>query len=447
VTVDQLSLDGGDTAWVLVSAALVFLMTPGVGFFYGGMVRAHNVLGTITQSFAAAAVVTVVWVAFGYSLAFDDGGPLIGGFGLAGLGDPGQPVPGFPDLRIPPYAFALFQLMFAIITPALIAGAAAERWRFGSFLFFCLAWSLLVYAPVAHWVFSPFGWSAQMGALDFAGGTVVHANAGAAALVCAMRLGRRTGWPAENHRPHSLPLVLLGTVMLWLGWFGFNGGSALAADGIAATAFVNTQAAAAAGLLAWAAVERLRFGKATTLGAASGALAGLVAITPAAGYVTPLGALAIGVLAGAICQLAVGLKSLFRLDDSADVVAIHLGGGVLGSLCVGLFASEAVNSHAADGLFHGGGYGLLATQTVTATAVTAYSMVMTLIVLAVADRLVGNRLSQRQELAGLDLSQHGETGWSLGVGTDRGAAMDWPADGYGPADRTASGNRHRQVGH
>ena len=287
MVIAQAGLDSGSTAWLLMCAALVMVMTPGVAFFYGGMVRPTNVLATLMQSFAILGLVTVLWVAVGFSLAFGGANGFVGGLDFAGLTDIDKAIPGISEPGVPTVAFVVFQLMFAIITPALITGAGAERWRFGAMIFFVAAWSLLVYAPVAHWLFSPTGWAAELGALDFAGGAVVHANAGAAALVVAARLGRRTGWPDPRLRPHNLPMVFTGAALLWFGWFGFNGGSALAADGIASIAVLNTQVAAAAALLAWALAERLRFGKATTLGAASGAVAGLVAVTPAAGYVSP----------------------------------------------------------------------------------------------------------------------------------------------------------------
>ena len=410
---DQAGLSVGTTGWLLVGAALVLIMTPGVGFFYGGMVRAGNVLGTIMQSFVTIGIVSVLWVAVGFSLAFGAGNPIVGGLSLVGLSNPDTQIPGVDLSGAPPMAYVVFQMMFAVITPALVTGAAGERWRFGAFVFFVTAWSLIVYAPVAHWLFSPTGWASHLGAFDFAGGAVVHANAGAAALVVAARLGRRRGWPDPQMRPHNLPLVLMGAALLWFGWFGFNGGSALTPNRVAAAAVINTQVAAGAALLCWALVERFRFGKSTTLGAASGAIAGLVAITPAAGYVTPLGAIAIGSMAGVVCQLAVGLKAIFRLDDSLDVAAVHLGGGVVGSLAVGLFATSSINPHVSDGLFYGGGYHLLGAQAVAVGAVIVYSMIMTLVIMALGNRLLGNRVTARQETVGLDLSQHGESAYGF----------------------------------
>jgi Amt family ammonium transporter len=397
-------------------AALVMLMTPGVGFFYGGMVRANNVLGTIMQSFVTIGIVSVLWILIGFSLAFDRGHPALGGFAFAGLPDVTAPAPGIDLHGAPLLAFVIFQLMFAVITPALVTGSGGERWRFSGFVFFVAAWSLLVYVPVAHWLFSPYGWAARLGAHDFAGGAVVHANAGAAAIIVAARLGRRRGWPDPGMRPHNLPLMLVGAALLWFGWFGFNGGSALNADGVAALAIANTQIAAAAALLSWAAIEQVRFGKPTSLGAASGAVAGLVAITPAAGYVTPLGALGLGALAGVACQLALGLSSVFRLDDSLDVAAVHLGGGIIGTLAVGLLASHTVNPAIPDGLLYGGGYRLLGAQAAAVAAVVAYSMVMTWMVMVLGNRLIGSRLSARDESIGLDLTQHGEIAYGLPPG-------------------------------
>nr|WP_275941425.1 ammonium transporter [Planosporangium mesophilum] len=408
----------------MTCTALVLVMIPGVAFFYGGLVRQKNVLGMIMQSFAAMGVVSLLWVAVGFSVAFGSG-RWLGGFGLAGLAEPwitspAGRLPGFPHLDVPVLAFVAFQMMVAIVTPVLATGATAERWRFGAYVVFVALWTVLGYAPVAHWVFAPNGWAHRLGVLDFAGGTVVHANAGAAALAMAWVLGRRRGWPQEQQRPHNLPLVMIGTALLWFGWFGLTGGSALAANGVAATAVVNTQVAAAAALLAWVGIERLRFGKGTTLGAASGAIAGLVAVTPAAGYVTPLGAIAIGLLGGTICQLAVGLKSWFNLDDSLDVVAVHLGGGVVGTLAVGLFATTMVNPDGGDGLFYGGGYRLMGAQFVTLCAVVAYSLVLTGLLGSLTNRLLGNRVGPREEAVGLDLSQHGESAYE--ITSERGQA-------------------------
>jgi Amt family ammonium transporter len=316
------TVDTGATAWVLASSALVLLMTPGLAFFYGGMVRAKNVLGILLQHFATIALVSLVWVVIGFSLAFGGGNGFVGDLQFFGLQHLDAAIPGFTGDHaqvIPPVVFVVFQMMFAVVTPALITGATAERWRFVAFAWFTVLWSLIVYAPIAHWVFSPEGWAARTGALDFAGGTVVHINAGASALAMAIVLGRRHGWPGAAPRPHNLPFVMLGAGLLWFGWFGFNAGSALNAGNLAGFAFLNTNTAAAAALLAWIGVEKIRYGKVTSLGAASGAVAGLVAVTPCAGYVSPLGALAVGLVAGAVCALAVSLKTrLARCRPGGD---------------------------------------------------------------------------------------------------------------------------------
>jgi ammonium transporter, Amt family len=403
-------IDSGSTAWLFAAAALVLMMTPGVVFFYGGMVRRKNVLGVVMQGFVAMAVVSVLWVVVGFSLAFAGTGRFIGDLRYAGLpAHLDNPLtPGVPLL-----AFAFFQMMFAVVTPVLITGAGVERWRFGAFAVFVGIWSLAVYAPVAHWVFDRRGWAAEWGVLDFAGGTVVHINAGAAALAVAIVLGRRRGWPDQGDRPHNLPLVMLGLALLWFGWLGFNGGSAYGADELAATALINTQVGAAAGVLGWIGAERLRYGKPTTLGAASGAVSGLVAITPAAGYVSPLAGIGIGLLAGVLCHLAVGLKRWFNVDDSLDVAAVHLGGALVGCLCVGLFASRSVNPAGANGLFFAGGYRLLGVQAGTAGVVVAYSFVATLIIASVMNRFVAMRVPNRQETVGLDLALHGENAYDL----------------------------------
>ncbi|MGH3647689.1 MAG: ammonium transporter, partial [Micromonosporaceae bacterium] len=398
-----------------MSTALVLLMLPGVGFFYGGMVRAKHVLGMLMQNFTALAVVSVLWVLVGFSLAFGPGSRYLGGLRFVGLENLG-PIPGFAELSVPPMAYAAFQMMFAVVTVALITGATADRWRFGSFITFTVLWTLLVYVPVARWVFSPEGWAAQLGALDFAGGIVVHTNTGAAAVAMALVLGRRRGWPEVSMRPHNMPLVMLGAGLLWVGWLGLNGGSALAADGLASVAVVNTVVAGAAAVLSWIATERVRYGKPTSLGAASGAIAGLVAVTPCAGYVSPLGAIAVGAFAGVVCALLVGVKTWIGLDDSLDVAAVHLGGGVVGSLCVGLFASTAINPAGADGLFYGGGYGQLGVQGLTVLVVALYSFTMTFVIGAFLDRLIGNRVSSRAEAIGVDLTQHGEAAYQLEPG-------------------------------
>jgi Amt family ammonium transporter len=405
-------IDTGDTAWVLISSALVLFMTPGLALFYGGMVRSKNVLAMLMQNFFAMGIVTVFWVLFGYSLAFGDLGNAgwIGNFDFIGLKDVANTATG----TIPTMAFVAFQLTFAVITPALITGAIADRMRWAAWVGFIALWSVLVYSPVAHWVFAG-GWLADRGALDFAGGTVVHVNAGAAALALTILLGKRRGWPGEPMPPHSLPLTLLGTGILWFGWFGFNAGSALAANGVAAQAFMNTFVAAAAGMLGWLIVERMKSGHATTLGAASGAVAGLVAITPCAGFVGGVAPVIIGLVTGAVCFLAIQLKFKFGYDDSLDVVAVHLVGGILGSLMVGLFADDAVNELATDGLFLGGGASLLTEQFIAVAATFVFSFVVSYVIGIALKALLpkGIRVTEDEEHTGLDLTQHSETGYSL----------------------------------
>ncbi|MEJ2868550.1 ammonium transporter [Actinomycetospora sp. OC33-EN08] len=414
-------LNAGSTTWVLVSAALVMLMTPGLAFFYGGMVRSRSVLNMLMMNFMCLAIVPVLWCLYGFSLAFgnDLGGGLLGGLEFAGLGGlPTEPIGTEPDF-IPILAFAMFQLMFAIITPALISGAVPERTKFWSWGLFVVLWSTIVYFPVAHWVFAfdgttaeTGGWIANtLGALDFAGGTAVHINAGAAGLALAIVLGKRRGWPRDPGRPHSLPFVLLGASLLWFGWYGFNAGSALGANQNAAIAFTTTTLATAAAVIGWLVVEQFRDGKPTTLGAASGAVAGLVAITPAAAFVNPLGGLAIGVIAGAVCALCVGLKFRFGFDDSLDVVAVHLVGGLIGTILIGLFGTTSLNEASADGLFYGGGFGQLGIQVVAALAVLVYSFVVTAIIALAIKATIGFRVSDEDESSGIDESQHAESSY------------------------------------
>ncbi|WP_199439115.1 ammonium transporter [Umezawaea beigongshangensis] len=420
-------MDTGDTAWVLASAALVLLMTPGLAFFYGGMVRSKGVLNMMMMSLGAMGVVGVLWVLVGYSTAFgaDVGGGLLGKpfefFGLAGLLDPESAFG-----TIPTTVFVSFQAMFAIITVALISGAIADRARFGPWLLFAGIWALVVYFPVAHWVFDfdgkdadgnvvdPGGWIANdLAAIDFAGGTAVHINAGAAALALALVLGKRAGWPKDRMKPHSLPLVVLGAGLLWFGWYGFNAGSALGANATAGVTFINTTVATCAAMLAWLLVERIRDGHATTLGAASGVVAGLVAITPACSSVTPLGAIAIGVVTGALCALAVSLKYRFGYDDSLDVVGVHLVGGLSGTLLIGFFASAEAPA-GVDGLFYGGGVDQLWRQAVGAVAVLAYSFVLSFAIGFAIKKTIGFRLGAEAESVGIDESEHAETAYDFG---------------------------------
>jgi ammonium transporter, Amt family len=409
-----MEIDTGDTAWLLMSSALVLLMTPGLAFFYGGMVRMKSVLNMIMMSFACIGVVSILWVAFGYSLTFTGTNPFIGTFEAAGLSGTIDAVSG----TTPELAFVAFQLMFAIITPALISGAIADRAKFGAWIVFAVVWSVLVYFPVARWVFyfndGDGGWIAdRLQALDFAGGTAVHINAGAAALALTFVLGRRRGWPKDPMRPHNLPLVLLGASLLWFGWFGFNAGSALGANGLAATAFINTQVATAAAAMAWIVVEKIRDGHSTTLGVASGAVAGLVAITPACAAVGPVGAIIVGVVAGVLCSLAVGLKFKFGYDDSLDVVGVHLVGGLVGTLLIGFLATATVTG-GVEGLFFGGGFTQLGKQAVAAGAVLAYSFIVTFIIGKVIDLVIGFRVSEEDEETGVDVTTHAETGYDFG---------------------------------
>jgi Amt family ammonium transporter len=385
------------------------------------MVRSKNVLGMLMMNFFSMGLVSVLWCLFVFSLAFgDDVGGLIGNLDFAGLKDLGDAeltLPGYTDdfaLTIPPLAFAAFQLMFAIITPALITGALADRMKFTAWVVFLGAWLVVVYAPIAHWVFSPNGWLFERGALDFAGGTVVHINAGIAALAAVLVLGKRRGWPGEAMPPHSLPLTLLGTGMLWFGWFGFNAGSALAANNLAAQALVNTHMAAAAAMIGWLLVERMKGGRATTLGAASGAVAGLVAVTPCAGFVSSLSALIIGLIAGVVCFLAIQLKFRFGYDDALDVVGVHLVGGLVGSLLLGLFADAGINALGADGLFAGGGASLLGKQILAVAATVGWSFVATFVLAKVIDATIGLRVGPEEEAEGLDVTQHAEAGYSYG---------------------------------
>ncbi len=411
-----MTFDSGATAWVLVSAALVLFMTPGLAFFYGGMVRSKNVLGMLMQNVFAMGLISILWATVGFSLAFGGTGKYTGNFDFMFLKDVAN-IPNFPGyvddfaLIIPPLAFVVYQMMFAVITPALITGATADRMKFSAYCILIGVWAVVVYPTVAHWVFSPNGWLFQEGALDFAGGAVVHINAGAAALAVVLVLGKRRGWPREAMPPHNLPFTILGTGILWFGWFGFNAGSALAANGLAAQALINTQLAAASGMIAWLIVEKLKTGHATTLGAASGAVAGLVAITPCAGFVGGMAPIAIGAITGVICYLSLTLKTRFGFDDSLDVIAVHLVGGLAGSLLLGLFADTAINGLGADGLFFGGGTGLLGKQALASGATFVFSFVVTYIVAKVLDATIGIRVSTEQELVGLDQSQHAESAY------------------------------------
>jgi ammonium transporter, Amt family len=407
-------IDKGDTAWMLTSAALVLLMTiPGLFLFYGGLVRGKNALGTIMQSFIIVALITIQWVLFGYSLSFGpDIGGLIGNLDWVGLKGVGAEPNADYAATIPHQAFMIYQMMFAIITPALITGAFAERAKFSTFIVFILLWATLIYNPLAHWVWGVKGWMREMGALDFAGGTVVHISSGISALVAALMFGRRVGYGKEHMPPHNLPFSVIGASLLWVGWFGFNAGSALAADGLATSAFVATHVATAAATLAWVFAEWMTRGKPTVLGAASGAVAGLVAITPGAGFVGPMSAILIGIGGGVCCYTACNLKSKFGYDDSLDVVGVHGVGGTWGALATGLFASKAINAAGNDGLFFGNP-GQLWTQFVAVAATWIFAAVGTLIILGILKAVMGLRVSEEEEQMGLDLSQHNEQGYAL----------------------------------
>ncbi len=417
-------INTGDTAWLLMSSALVLLMTPGLAFFYGGMVRAKSVLNMMMMSFIAIGIVSILWVLFGYSVAFGDtGNGFWGGFGQIGLGELiGQTASNGGYYPIPALVFAMFQLMFAIITVALISGAVADRTKFLGWGIFAAVWVSLVYFPVAHWVFDfgstelgeGAGWLANLGVLDFAGGTAVHINAGAAGLALAIVLGKRVGWPKTQMKPHSLPLVLLGSGLLYFGWFGFNAGSALGANQTAAIAFANTMLATAAGIIGWSLTEKVRDGHPTSLGAASGAVAGLVAITPACAFIVPYAAIGLGLVAGILCALAVGLKFRFRIDDSLDVVGVHLVGGLVGSLALGFIATTKSGYSTVDGLFYGGGFDLLGKQAIGSFSVLAYSFLITLVLGLAIKKTVGFRVSSDEEVAGVDLAEHAETAYELG---------------------------------
>ncbi len=433
---DQVVLNGGDTAWMLASTALVLLMTPGLAFFYGGMVRTKSVLNMMMMSMVTIGIVSVLWVIYGFELAFGHSAdsPWYGGIGLSGLGSQVDELTNNGGVYpIPVLVFAAFQLMFAIITPALISGAIADRAKFTSWAVFVAIWSTVVYFPVAHWVFAfgnkvgdvvtSTGYLAGKGVQDFAGGTAVHINAGAAGLALAIVLGKRIGWRKESMRPHSLPLVMLGAALLWFGWFGFNAGSSLAANGIAGLAFMNTQVATAGAVLGWLLVEKIRNGHATSLGAASGVVAGLVAITPACAFVAPWAAVVIGFIAGILCSLAVSIKYKLGFDDSLDVVGVHLVGGIWGSLAIGFFGTSVVNSVGLDGILYGGGTALLMKQLLGVVVVFAYSFIATLIIGYAIEKTIGFRVTREVEIEGIDLKEHAESAYELASSSRGGASL------------------------
>ncbi|MFF2859559.1 ammonium transporter [Streptomyces rubiginosohelvolus] len=438
---DAPELSAANTGFMLICSALVMLMTPGLAFFYGGMVRVKSTLNMLMMSFISLGIVTVLWVLYGFSLAFgSDVGSVIGWsseyVGLSGIGVTEL----WDGYTIPVYVFAAFQLMFAVLTPALISGALADRVKFTAWALFVVLWVTVVYFPVAHWVWGSGGWLFEMGVIDFAGGTAVHINAGAAALGVILVIGKRIGFKKDPMRPHSLPLVMLGAALLWFGWFGFNAGSWLGNDdGVGAVMFLNTQVATAAAVLGWLVYEKLRHGSFTTLGAASGAVAGLVAITPAGGSVSPLGAIAIGVIAGVLCAMAVGLKYKFGYDDSLDVVGVHLVGGVIGSILVGFFATGGVQSDAA-GLFYGGGVDQLGKQVVGVVAVLAYSLVVSAVIALAIHKTIGMRVSEDDEVSGIDQVEHAETAYDFS-GTGGGSVSRTTA----PAPDTTAAPKAKKV--
>ncbi|WP_433349840.1 ammonium transporter [Microtetraspora malaysiensis] len=424
-------IDTGTTAWMITATALVLLMTPGLAFFYGGMTRAKSVLNMMMMSFVSIITVSIAWVLYGYSLAFTSGGDGVVGkvvgsldaLGLQSIIDTATKAEG----GMPSMVFSAFQMTFAIITVALISGAVADRAKFGAWVLFSVVWATLVYFPVAHWVWGG-GWLAGLGIEDFAGGTVVHVNAGAAGLALALVLGKRAGWRKDPMRPHNLTLVLLGVGLLWFGWFGFNAGSELAVDGTAGLAFMNTQVAAAAAAGAWILVEKLRDGHSTTLGVASGAVAGLVAITPACGFVDPWAAVLLGAVAGAVCAYAVGLKYRLGFDDSLDVVGVHLVGGAIGAVALGFIARYPFADGQEKGLLYGGSLAQLGVQALGPVVVGLYSFAMAWIIGKIIDRTMGFRISQEEEVTGIDITTHAETGYDLGTIHASGvASLNGPA--------------------
>ncbi|WNM40626.1 ammonium transporter [Micromonospora halotolerans] len=428
-----MEIDTGNTAWLLVSTALVLLMTPGLALFYGGLNRSKGMLNMMMMSFSSIGLVSILWLFYGFTVAFGEGGKFIGDLGqylgtktFVGESDV------WGETGIPLYVFIAFQMMFAVITVALISGALSDRTKFAGWLVFAAGWATLVYFPVAHMVWGGGLIGGDIGALDFAGGTAVHINAGAAALALVLVLGKRVGWPRESAKPHNIPLVALGAGLLWFGWFGFNAGSELTADGVTALAFVNTQVATAAALLGWIVVEWVRDGKPTLVGASSGAVAGLVAITPACAFVTPAAAVLLGLVAGAVCALAVGLKYRLGYDDSLDVVGVHFVGGWIGCLWIGLFGTASVSSLvASDGLLVGGDATLLGKQALGALIVTVYSFVIAYALGFVIDKTIGFRISAEAEVDGIDVAEHAESAYDLSPTTGGSAGGAFAMAGIG----------------
>ncbi len=406
-------IDTGDTAWILISTALVMLMTPGLALFYGGMVRGKNVLGTIMQSFVAIAVISVQWILIGYSLSFGpDVHGIIGNLDWIGLNGVGvEPNPDYAP-TIPHMAFMIYQAMFAVITPALITGAFAERMKFSAYMLFIIVWSTIVYDPVAHWVWGAGGWLKQMGTLDFAGGIVVHLISGISALAAALLIGKRKGYRQEAMYPHNLPMTVLGTGLLWFGWFGFNAGSALSAGALSTMAFVATHTSAVSATVIWVIIEWLHRGKPTMFGAATGSIAGLATITPASGFVSPMSALLIGLAAGSICYLSLNMKGKLGYDDSLDAFGVHGIGGILGTFATGLFAQTLINPSGSNGLFFGS-HQMFSSQLIAIAVTGLYSFVVSVIILKIIDKIIGLRVDAESEVSGLDISQHGESGYTF----------------------------------
>lgn len=438
---DAPTIDTGNTAWLLVSSAIVLLMTPGLALFYGGLNRAKGVLNMIMMSFSAIGLVSILWLFYGFSAAFgEDQGGVIGDLGqYLGTKTFMAETDLWGETGVPLYVFMAFQMMFAVITVALISGAISDRAKFSGWLLFVVGWASLVYFPVAHWVWGGGFIGANLGALDFAGGTAVHINAGAAALALVLVLGRRLGWPRETMKPHNVPMVALGAGLLWFGWFGFNAGSELTADLTTGLAFVNTQVATAAAVLGWLLVEKARDGRPTLVGASSGAIAGLVAITPACAFVTPWAAVLLGLVAGAVCALAVGLKYRLGYDDSLDVVGVHFVGGWIGCLWIGLFGTSSVSSLVSDeGLFYGGGVTQLGVQALSGLIVTGYSFVVAFVLAFVIQKTIGFRVSEQAEVEGIDIAEHAESGYDLSpaAGSGGGAFAAAGLTGGRPASQT-----------
>ncbi|HVK02449.1 MAG TPA: ammonium transporter [Armatimonadaceae bacterium] len=431
--------NSGNTAWILASAALVLLMTPGLALFYGGMVRAKNLLNMLMQSFVAMAVITVLWVLVGYSLSFAGSAPVFGTFEWVGLSGVGQAPDDFYATSIPHQLFMVYQMMFAIITPALISGAVAERMKFSAYVIFMAIWSLVVYAPLAHMVWGEGGFLLGLGALDFAGGTVVHISSGISALVLAILLGKRKLSHNDDTRPHNLPMTLIGTGLLWFGWFGFNAGSAVAADGIATNAFVVTQVAAASAALAWMLIEWVAFKKPTALGFATGAVAGLVAITPAAGFVGPLAAIVMGIGVSFLSFFAIKMKSKLGYDDTLDVFGVHCVGGIFGALATGLFAQTSINAAAPNGLFFGGGAALLGKQAVGVLIALAIGATMTFLIGSILKATIGIRATSEEEEVGLDLTLHGEEAYAGPTIAVQTTSRDAVGGGHGATSHASAG--------